>query len=332
MKKLILVISCLLCMISCTEAKKEKNKKPQGAMAHSVGKINELSVVVENNLWKSNVGDVVREYFGGEVPGLPQEEPLFSMRQMPEAAFYGMARKNRTFLWIKKDKTAKSGYSKLTNKFATPQVGAVITGANDEEIVALLKKHNETIVSYFKSIETKEKQTRIKKSLEKIPQLQEKLGIKVTIPTAYRIAKEEDAFFWIRKDIQNGSMNLMIYELPLGTISKDSNTISSIVKMRDSIGKVKIPTSAVGKFITEEAYAPYLYETKLDNKFTFETKGTWEIKDRFMAGPFVNYAIEDVDNNRLLVLEGFVFAPSANKRDNMFELEAIIKSIKFDKN
>ena len=62
---------------------------------------------------------------------------------------------------------------------------------------------------------------------------------------------------------------------------------------------------------------------------SFETKSTWEVKDAFMAGPFINYAIEDEVNNRLLVIEGFVFAPSMGKRDYIFELESIIKSIQF---
>ena len=57
-------------------------------------------------------------------------------------------------------------------------------------------------------------------------------------------------------------------------------------------------------------------------------RGTREVKNKFMAGPFVNYAIEDKANNRLLVLEGFVFAPSISKRDYIFELEAMIKSAK----
>ncbi len=295
-------------------------------MAHSVGKINELSVVVDNDLWKSNVGDTIRKYFGAEVPGLPQEEPLFSMRQMPVGAFSGLARKNRTFLWIKKG--GESGFTTLENKYATPQVGAVISGT-ENEIIDLIQKNHETIVSNYKLVETKEKQKRILKSLEKIPQLPEKLGITLKIPTAYRIAIEEDKFFWMRKDIPQGSMNLMIYELPLGTVTRDSNIVSSIIKMRDSIGAKKIPTE-VGNFVTEEAYAPYFYETTLDGRFTFETKGTWEIKDRFMAGPFVNYVIKDVPNNRLMVLEGFVFAPSVSKRDNMFELEAIMKTIRFE--
>jgi hypothetical protein len=50
-----------------------------------------------------------------------------------------------------------------------------------------------------------------------------------------------------------------------------------------------------------------------------------------MNGPFINYAIQDKTNNRILVIEGFCYAPSKQKRDLMFELEAIIKSVQFFK-
>ena len=97
--------------------------------------------------------------------------------------------------------------------------------------------------------------------------------------------------------------------------------------MRDSIGKAHIPGPTEGThMITEEAYAPYLFETEIDGKFAYETRGTWEVKGAFMAGPFLNYAIKDEANNRFLVIEGFVFSPSRGKRDNMFELDAILQS------
>jgi hypothetical protein len=47
-----------------------------------------------------------------------------------------------------------------------------------------------------------------------------------------------------------------------------------------------------------------------------------------MAGPFLNYAIKDTENNRYLVIEGFTYAPSAEKRNHQFELESILKSAK----
>ncbi len=79
--------------------------------------------------------------------------------------------------------------------------------------------------------------------------------------------------------------------------------------------------------ITEEAYSPHIFNAKVANLPAFETRGKWEVKDDFMAGPFLNYAILDKKNNRIIVIEGFTYAPSINKRDFVFELEAIAKSV-----
>ncbi len=328
MRKLAYSLIVLICFISCKkeESQKENEPKAKTSLAQSIGKINELSVVIDSASWQGTVGDTIRKYFGAEVPGLPQEEPLFSMRQLASDAFTGIPQRYRIFLKI--EKRPETGVYKAVNRYATPQVGYVISGPNDSILIAQIQKNAATMITQLKRTETKEKQYKIAKSLEFIPQLKEKMGITLKIPSAYRIAKEEEGFFWLRKDITNGDMNLMIYQLPYGTVVKDSNTVAKIIKVRDSVGVLKIPTNS-GKFITEKDYAPYLYETTLDNRFAFETKGTWEIKDRYMAGPFVNYIIDDKANNRQLVIEGFILAPSVRKRNNMFELEAIIKTIRF---
>ena len=62
-----------------------------------------------------------------------------------------------------------------------------------------------------------------------------------------------------------------------------------------------------------------------------ETRGTWELKNDFMAGPFLNYMINDTVNNRFLMLDGFVFSPSSRKREMIFEIEGIYKSSKLYK-
>ena len=84
--------------------------------------------------------------------------------------------------------------------------------------------------------------------------------------------------------------------------------------------------------ITEEAYLPYLFKTELDGKEAYLTKGMWEVKKDFMAGPFVNYKIKDESNDRWIIVEGFVFAPSLSKRDYMFELNTIISSFTQEEN
>ena len=56
----------------------------------------------------------------------------------------------------------------------------------------------------------------------------------------------------------------------------------------------------------------------------------WEVKRDYMAGPFVNYMVEDTLNKRWLVVEGFAFAPSVSKRDYMFELNSILSSLEIN--
>ena len=82
--------------------------------------------------------------------------------------------------------------------------------------------------------------------------------------------------------------------------------------------------------MTEKAFSPYVSPVVIAGKMAVEVKGIWEMNGYPMAGPFLSYIINDEANDRKLVIEGFTFAPSTEKRDYMFELEAILKSVKFD--
>ena len=323
-KSLIVLAMAAFISTSCSEEARTR----LSAKTNAFGKANHVVVIADKDVWEGEIGESLRAILASPVDGLPQEEPLFSMRQMPPSAFEGMSRKGRLFLQIKKGQPTH--YEILKNKYARPQLGIVIGEKTNRKIIDILKRESDAIITAFKAQEIREKQLRIAKSLERLPTLNKKLGISIKLPSAYRVAKENDYFFWIRKDIPQGSLNLMLYELPWNSFDADTNRISQIIHLRDSIGAREILTDEGGIFVTEEAYAPYLRETRFLERKTFETKGTWEVKNKFMAGPFVNYTIDDQQHGRWLVLEGFVFAPSVEKRDYMFELEAIIKSLVID--
>lgn len=322
MKQTLFLFSLLLAM-SCDN----KTASNQKMLSDSSGNINNLSVVIENDLWEGQVGEAIRDVLAAPVDGLPQDEPLFNMSQIPPVVFSGFATHNRTV--IKIEKGGEASVKIASDVYAQPQKVVLVSGKTDTEIIQQIQENAQKIVAAFKSEEIKEKQRRIKLSLHKNNTLKEKLGITLNFPTAYRIAKEADKFYWIRKDIATGTTNLMIFELPFSAIKKGDSLVDQIIKLRDSIGQVHIPGPTEGAYmITEEAYAPAVFETIIDNKPAIETKGLWDVKNAFMSGPFINYIIEDKINNRLLVIEGFAFAPSVEKRDYMFELEAIIRSLK----
>lgn len=324
MKKLfILAITCAMVFACDNDKSKSKSQKVVPESINNL--INHLSVIASNDQWNGEVGEVIRDILAAPVDGLPQDEPLFSMKQMPPEVFSGFAAKNRTALKIEK---GQAGIKIKEDVYAKPQKVIVVSGNSNEEIINQLKENAKKIVSEFKKTELIEKQRRIKKSLHKVTTIENNLGVTLNFPTAYRIAKEEDKFFWIRKDLNTGSMNLMIYQVPIDAITEGDDTVNQIIKIRDSIGKKHIPGEKEGSYlITEQAYSPFFFKEIVDNKPTFVTKGTWEVKGVIMGGPFINYAIEDKINNRYIIAEGFTFAPSVKKRDYMFELEAMIKSL-----
>jgi hypothetical protein len=297
------------------------------SLSSSSGNINNLSVVIDNDLWEGSVGESIRNVIAAPLYGLPQDEPLFTLRQMPTVVFSDFARKNRTVLKIEKGKEADTKFYEDT--YAKPQKMVVVSGQTNQEIIKEIEENANKIISMFKSEELKEKQRRISKSLHKTNNIESVLGLTLDFPSAYRIATENENFFWLRRDIKTGTLNILVYEVPLSTISDGDNAINDVIKMRDSIGKLYIPGPLEGTYMTtEEAYTPFLTNTIIDNKPTFETRSTWEVKDAYMAGPFLNYAIRDEINQRYVIFEGFAFAPSVEKRDYMFEFEAIAKSIK----
>lgn len=325
MKTVIVALLSLIIVCSCDSSGSKKNTFRQ----QSVGGINSLQVVISNELWESEVGEEIRKHFTIPADGLPQEEPLFSINQMAPTAFKGFMKSNRIFLHLTIGSEDSLKIAK--DPFARPQTGAIFTAKTKEGLVELISKNQKRIINAFYRTELKERQRRTKLSLLKIDSLKERFGLSIKIPTAYRIASKSDNFYWIRKDLKNsGSTNILIYETTLDAITNDSLALSEIIQIRDSIAGSYLPVEDDGRFITEEAYLPYLFTTEIDGNFAYETKGIWEIEGAFMAGPFINFAIKDIKNNRYLILEGFTYAPTVSKRNLQFELESIIRSAKLN--
>jgi len=308
--------------MSCGDKKSNEKFLPDAS-----GAINNVSVVTENDLWDGRVGEAIRNVLAKPIYGLPQDEPTFTISQIPTSVFSGFVTKNRTVLKIETNKEA--GITISDNVYAKPQKVIVVSGKTKEEIIDVLKANETKIIDIFRNEELSERLRQMAKSPHNFETIKEKLGLTIEFASVYRKAKETDNFFWIRKDITTGTTNLMIYELPYDAIKRNDSVVNQIIKIRDSIGRAYIEGPVEGSYlITENAYTPFHGETIIDNKPTLETKGLWDVKNAFMGGPFINYAIEDKINKRWVVVEGFAFAPSVEKRNYMQELEAIIKSVK----
>jgi len=324
MKKFLVIFVCALSLIACNESEADK----KAVLSDSNGKINNVSFFIDENLWNGEIGDSIRKKFAAPVDGLPQEEPLFNLNQYPTKIFEGFARKSRNIVYISKG--TENSYVAKDNQYAKPQKVFFISGKNNEEILKILEEKTPEIIHSLKAAEIIENQARIRKSLISDKNVRDRFSVSLEIGFGYKYDMVKDDFLWIRKEFSSGYNSVLVYQVPINKIENDSAVIGNIIKMRDSIGKLNIHGVLPNTWmITEEAYAPYLFDTKIQGRKTYLTKGTWELKNDYMAGPFVNYAIKDTKNNRFLILEGFTYNPSKAKRNLVFELEAIIQSVKF---
>jgi hypothetical protein len=259
-----------------------------------------------------------------------REEPIFTLNHVKPTAFKGMLKKSRNYLYLKKSDS--SGVSVKKDVYANPQMGIVVRGKNKKEISQVISENADKMIALFNQGEVERKQYLMDKVALNTDRLTERFGFEIIVPRAYHFAtyngEMDNNFFWLRRNITEGTMDLMIYEVDRNRIKRSDSTVMDIVKVRDSIGAIKILTDG-GPFQTEPAFSPFLNESQIDGNFAFETKGTWEVKNMFMAGPFVNYAIYNKEKDNWLVIEGYVSAPSSKQRNYLFEIESILKSVRF---
>ena len=321
MKKLLLLFLAIL-SFSCNQKEDDVSEKK------SLGEPNSISVFIDDKLWIGEIGDSIRKKFATPVDGLSVEEPLFTINQYPITAFEGQMAKSRNVIYIKKE--SKNLFDISENQYAVPQNVVRISGNSKSMILGHLEKNTPDIIALMQQTEIEESQKVIKKSLLDGKSIEAKFKVSLLVPKTFKKVLEKDKFVWLKKEIQSGNSSILVYELPLNCIKRNEDAINHIVRMRDSIGSLYIHgTTENSQMVTEDSFSPYLQNITLDGKKGFQTKGNWELKNDTMAGPFINYSIIDEKNKRIIVIEGFCYAPSAPQRDIMHELESIIKTITF---
>ena len=324
MQKIASILFVLFIMVSCSG---EKEKLILGG---SSGSANHILIVMDSPEWKGSIGDSIREIIKTPVLGLPQAENQFKVSQVGTRDFETLFKSTRNILYVSLSK--KNGFEVASDIYATPQRVVQITGLSEKAILKEIATHKKEIVQEFKNSDIKVIQNNFRREgLWKEGELKtlKDLNIQLEIPKKYRLVDDTGDFLWMRNQYTKGTMNILVYSTPIS--SADDLNGENITQKRDSIGKKYIPGGIEGSYmITEAAYTPHTFAIKIDRKNAFETKGKWELFNEFLAGPFISYTIIDEKNDRILTIEGFTVAPMTAKRDQMFELEAILKTIKIN--
>ena len=322
MRNFLPLIVVILMISSCAKSDKI-------TLVDSTGRINHVLIVMNNEDWDGRVGDSLRQIIGQPLPGLPQEEYPFTVNQVDPITFNSLFKRNRNILFIGVD-TLEHFYSN-TNLYASPQLTLTVLGRDKDELIDNMMSHGEELISTFKENDMRLYQYKVTRDAYETNEINtfNNLGLEFKIPRAYRVVEDTGDFMWYRSTITRGLLNLIAYEIPVQNL--DSVSEDDLIRYRDSIGKTYVPGQFDSTYlVTEKQVRPIVKKVNVGGREALESRGLWYVENDYMGGPFVSYTFKDEDTGRLLVIEGFSYTPSAKKRDFVFELESILKTVTFD--
>lgn len=155
--------------------------------------------------------------------------------------------------------------------------------------------------------------------------------LKMIIPEGFFVAKQSPGFIWIRKETEEMSQGILLYQRPYHDTTQF--TLNHLVWQRDSITMQHIPGASEGSFMTtEKEFTPPISSvtTHFVSDYAVEVRGMWNVVGDFMAGPFVSFTFVHPASKQLVTAEGYVYAPGKDKRDLLRQLETLLYSITFN--
>jgi hypothetical protein len=297
------------------------------------GKANELVVVISDESWNGKPGDLLRATLGQEQIALPQQEPVFDLINVPHVAFKKIFRTTRNIIQTSISENVETpGITMKDDVWAYPQATVEIKAKNAQQFEELFNMNSDKILSYFLVAEKERLTMNYKKYYEKavFNALNNDFGLTMTVPPGFVIARQKENFIWMRYETPDISQGIALYTFPY--VSDSTFTVNYLVAKTDSTLEINIPGPTEGSYMAIEKAFDQTFNTREHNKnYAVEMRGLWRTENDFMGGPYICLAELDASNQRVVVAFGYVYAPSKEKRNLLQQVEAMIYSLKLNK-
>ena len=307
--------------------------KGNGTLLPNVsGKAGEIIVAMDKNDWDGNLGSTTRTILAADYPFLPQQEPLFSLSNVPVTGFADLFKVHRNLLFFNISKSDQSGVVYKNDVWAHPQCVIQVTAPTSDSAAVILKENSERIINSF---EQAERDRIIANSIRyeehSIPlAVKEMTGGSPHFPSGFKLRKKTSDFLWISDDKQYVTQGVFIYRYPAA--ENDNFSMENIIAHRDAALRENVPGMFENTYmITSDAVTPAVNYIRFRGRQFAETRGLWEVYNDFMGGPFVSHSFYSKDGQYIIVLDGFVYAPKYDKRQYLRQVEAIMYSFEWDK-
>lgn len=321
-KRVVHLLICLLAgfyFTSCTTN--------TGTAHYAIGTAGDVLVVINDPLWKGACGDSLRHYLTKPVLGLPAPEPTFSLSQQAELTSF--MQKFRNILIINIDpgfEAAKLGYK--ADVYARNQLIFNLDAPSADSAIACAARNKDLIIARFL---IKDRDATIEGNEENIAdsvvaKVRRKFQTDIVIPKPFTLDVEKDDFVWIAREEGEKNWGLLMWKEPY--LRKSQLEPDSLIAKMNAMTKKYVPGPTTGSYMADEPMVPPVVKIfEKNGVYTVQMNGLWQTENSFMGGPYINQTVIDVRRGQLVTALGFVFYPNRDKRQMIWQLEAILHTM-----
>lgn len=286
---------------------------------------------------EGDTDSIVTKMLTADVAGLPQPEPMFdiiNVKRNTHDRTYPNARLRVVVCMTDASRTLR--IKRATDVKAQPQTILNLEASSVEELQTRLRLCAPRIIHLLDSVELSHLASVIKPNPEKQKEVRQRFGIEMKIHESMTASKKGRDFLWVSNNANTGMQSLLVFKfdrlkgkkkrekgmsserLPL---SLDHSEASGISEKVDSILRQNMPGEEDGMYMTL-ATIENLDEALTTGKVA---RGLWEMHGDAMGGSYVMRLFPQQEY--VLVVMGFVYAPEIKKRNLTKQLEAMLTTI-----
>jgi len=287
----------------------------------------ELLLIADKDWLKTADGTVVMEIMNSNILGLPQPESNFKVMSINPAAFSKTFQGFANILQLDiNSKYPEAALKVAHDLYAHPQTIVYLTAPDGKSMAEMVIKRQHQIIDLFNNAELKRERANLRRIYsDKVKrEVKQKFDCTLYAPKDINAVKTGKDFLWASTNQIDNRLNICVYSYPY---TQSDFSEQRFIAIRDSFMRENIKGNEANQYMKTNAEFVFIRTMTFEGRTVIEARGLWEMKNDMMGGPFVSYSQVDSANNRVIVAEGFVYAPEKKKRPFIRQLEAAIQTL-----
>jgi hypothetical protein len=323
MKKILLFLFSAILLTGCDNSDNSFKRS-------AVGNPYEVLVVCTQEFWDSPAGRALENVLDTDIPGLPQSERSFRISRTEQLSNLTKPFRNIININIDKQFYSRTMFKYSKDVFARAQVVLTIQSPSRDEFEQYVNDNAQVIVDFLTSVEMNRQIDNLKQkhNVSAMNTVKEMFGCELMIPVEMSGEKRGEDFVWLSdfNSVNPEILSFVMYSYPYTSV--DNFSRENYIQKRDSVMKKNMPGGKPGQYIQTEKEFIDITETSYKDRYLQITRGLWYMENDMMGGPFVSHSVVDETNNRVIVVEAFVYAAGQKKGKFMRKLEASLYTLK----